>query len=532
MDKSFDKIVEKYCLAIWLVIFCSALFITFAANAETAHVEKAKGPVGVQSIVTHQVKAISKDRFTWKEPDIPDTSIYNLQAVRKKIPELKAASISIQRLVRKGPLKEFVGNTRLLTWATRQLSFPKVIKLDNGIATLSQIAKAVDKRYFESLSEGIFISRLPIVVGHSAALLIEGNKERELRLSQDRGAFLVNDGLFFSINTRLVGWNEENNTLSYYKEKKDFRPFFISWGGSETYIANSAIESFGYFNSKSYGITFSQYNEGDHMNRPPPKGWIINSEFVDVFYGFYCYEAEDVVLLANTYRDNILYGIDPHDRSSRLLIANNHIYGARVKHGIILSREVNDSWVVNNRVHDNLLSGIVLDRNSQRNIIANNITYNNGGDGITIYESPNNRLWNNIVLENARQGIRVRNSDNVYLSNNAIARNGGYGIFSQVKDLSDTDRNLSLDPYQAYTQVFTARDTFTNNHNGPISFTPAAATWLYKPNFVFNKGAKSFSLKGELAHYHHKILDILYRKKSAVAIEPTDRILNKNKAGS
>lgn len=519
MAISFDRLSNKYHLVSYMVIFCGALVVN-ATNAETINAT----PKKQNNLVTHKITEIPK--FSLEKKSSPDTSVYNLKAVRQKIPESKSASISLQRITRNGPLKDFVRNTRLLEWAKRQFSSPKVISIDSGVASLSQIAKAVGKDYLEEVSDGIYIARLPIVVQHNATLLIDDDKE--LRLSQERGAFLVNDGSFFAINTQLIGWNETSEANAFYKEKYEFRPFFVSWGGSETYIINSSVESLGYFQSKSYGITFSQYKENDHMDRKPPSGWIIGSTFFDLYYGFYCYEAENVVIFDNTYKDNILYGIDPHDRSSHLLIANNHVYGTRKKHGIIISREVNDSWIINNRTHNNKLSGIVLDRDSQRNLIANNLVYSNGGDGITLYESSNNQILSNIVIDNTRQGIRVRNSNNIQLGSNTIARNKGYGIFAQVKDLSDTGRDFLLDPYEAFTNVWVSKDNLLSNHNGPIYISPTAKASLFEPNFIKSEGSKNLSLKGALAHYQHLILDILYRKKSAVAIEPINQpVINK-----
>src|SRR3989449_2404877 len=61
------------------------------------------------------------------------------------------------------------------------------------------------------------------------------------------------------------------------------------------------------------------------------------------------------------------------------------------KHGIIVSREVNDSWIFGNESYDNALSGIVIDRSSLHNVVADNRVYRNRADGITIYESPDTR---------------------------------------------------------------------------------------------------------------------------------------------
>ncbi|RFQ09432.1 right-handed parallel beta-helix repeat-containing protein, partial [Pseudomonas sp. ATCC 13867] len=82
---------------------------------------------------------------------------------------------------------------------------------------------------------------------------------KELRLSQDRGAFLVNDGKLFVRDTKVTAWNEAKKEQAWFKSPNEFRPFLVSWGGAEAYLVNSTFQSFGYNASKAYGISISQY---------------------------------------------------------------------------------------------------------------------------------------------------------------------------------------------------------------------------------------------------------------------------------
>src|SRR5690606_20568467 len=215
----------------------------------------------------------------------------------------------------------------------------------------------------------------------------------------------------------------------------------------------------------------SQYtpNMAKIMKRPEPTGWIIGSEFADMWYGFYCYETRDFVVKGNTYRDNIVYGIDPHDRSHGLIIAENDVYGTKKQHGIIVSREVNDSFIFRNKSHDNILSGVVLDRNSSNNLVAYNEVYQNHSDGITLYESGDNLLWGNRVIANRRHGIRVRNSVNIKLYENVAMANGLMGVYGHIKDLSDTDRDIDLDPFDTKVSLIVVGGELTGNNSGPLS---------------------------------------------------------------
>ncbi len=219
---------------------------------------------------------------------------------------------SVQRMVQQQPLKEFTGGSnRLAEWVKRQRQMPQAIFIEGGYVNLAQLAGKLPASALEQVEPGVFVARLPIVVSQGATLDID-KQVKELRLSQERGAFLVNDGMLFVRDSKVTGWSESKKEPAWFKTPNEFRPFLISWGGAEVYLSNSTFTSFGYNASKAYGISISQYSPGmdKQMKRPRPKGWVIDSTIVDSWYGFYCYEADDLVVKGNTYRDNIVYGID------------------------------------------------------------------------------------------------------------------------------------------------------------------------------------------------------------------------------
>ncbi|MFP5305265.1 MAG: right-handed parallel beta-helix repeat-containing protein, partial [Gammaproteobacteria bacterium] len=395
------------------------------------------------------VRADSDEGLRLPPPALPDLSHYTAAAIEAKIDRSAKGRVDIRRIIREAAFKEFSGTDgRLAEWARRQATNPRAIFIEGGYMTPADLALAVPGELFERTAPGIYLLRMPLVVGHDATLHID-RSTLDFRMSEERGAFLVNDGRLFVTGSRITAWREREGTPALFRDGQRFRPFLVAWGGTETYIVDSVVSSLGYAASKSYGVSISQYSPSlvGQMGRAPPTGWLINSEFVDNWYGFYCYEADDVVIVGNVYRDNIVYGIDPHDRSERLIIAGNEAFGTRKKHGIIISREVNDSWIFRNRSYENGLSGIVVDRSSAHNVVADNVVYRNGSDGITIYESSDNLLWGNRAIANARHGIRVRNSVRVRLHENHAIANGSAGIYGHIKDLAGTDRDLRLDPF-------------------------------------------------------------------------------------
>ena len=479
---------------------------------------------GLQQAKTYTVSSAPIAPLELATPTLPDLKGYTAEAVAAKIVRSKPGKISVRRMMQENALKDFIGgDNKMAEWVVRQHGIPQAIFVDDGYMNLKDLAKKLPKYIIET-SPGVYLAKIPIVVGQKGILEID-KQTQELRLSQEGGAFLVNDGHMFIRDTKVTGWREKENGPATFRSPKEFRPFLLAWGGTETYIVNTKMASFGYSNSKSYGVSISQYtpNMAKVLKRPEPTGWIIGSEFSDMWYGFYCYETRDFVVKGNTYKDNIVYGIDPHDRSHRLIIADNTVYGTKKKHGIIISREVNDSFIFNNRSYDNKLSGLVIDRNSVNNLIAYNEIYKNHTDGITLYESGDNLIYGNKVISNKRHGIRIRNSVNIRLYENLSLANGLTGVYGHIKDLSDTDRDIKLDPFDAQVSLIVVGGELAANGSGPLSIDSPLSVELYRVSMLAPSKTSGISFTGILGERQDEILDLLVRQQKAVLIDPVER---------
>ncbi|MGC5702535.1 mannuronan 5-epimerase AlgG [Pseudomonas sp. NFXW11] len=509
-----------------LSLLAGALLL--ASSAALASVEAAKAPTlakGLQQAKTYTVSSAPTEPLALAKPTLPDLSGYTAEAVAAKIVRSQPGKISLRRMMQEDALKDFIGgDNKMAEWVVRQHGIPQAIFIDDGYVNLKQLAAKVPKQYFSETAPGVYLARLPIVVGRHGILEID-KQTQELRLSQEGGSFLVNDGQLFVRDSKITGWREQDNGPASFRSAKEFRPFLLAWGGTQTYIVNSQMASFGYANSKSYGVSISQYtpNMAKVLKRPEPTGWIIGSTFSDMWYGFYCYETQGFVLKGNTYKDNIVYGIDPHDRSHGLIIADNTVYGTQKKHGIIISREVNDSFIFNNRSYDNHLSGLVIDRNSVNNLIAYNKIYRNHTDGITLYESADNLIYGNQVISNRRHGIRIRNSVNIRLYENIAMANGLTGVYGHIKDLTDTDRDIKLDPFDAQVSLIVVGGELAANGSGPMSIDSPLSVELYRVSLLAPTKSSGISFSGVLGERQDEILDLLVRQQKAVLIDPVER---------
>ncbi|NVZ49629.1 right-handed parallel beta-helix repeat-containing protein [Pseudomonas sp. B6002] len=507
------------------LLVAAMLLASTSAFADGAAVKAPTIAKELQQAKTYTISSPPTAPLEMDKPALPDLSGYTAAAMEKKIVRTKPGKISLRRMMQEDALKDFIGgDNKMAEWVVRQHGIPQAIFVDDGYMNLKDLLGKVPKQYFSETSPGVFLAKLPIVVGRKGILEID-KKTQELRLSQEAGSFLINDGQLFVRDTKITGWSEKANGPALFKSPKEFRPFLLAWGGTETYVANSKMASFGYANSKSYGVSISQYtpNMAKVLKRPEPTGWIIDSEFSDMWYGFYCYETTGFVLKGNTYKDNIVYGIDPHDRSHGLIIADNTVYGTKKKHGIIISREVNDSFIFNNRSYDNHLSGLVIDRNSVNNLIADNEIYRNHTDGITLYESGDNLLWGNKVISNRRHGIRVRNSVNIKLYENTAMANGLTGVYGHIKDLTDTDRDIALDPFDAKVSLILVGGELAGNGSGPLSIDSPLSIELYRVSMLAPTKSSGISFSGVLGDRQEEILDLLVRQQKAVLIDPVER---------
>ena len=498
---------------------------------------------GLVQAAAYSVETVTQRPVANAHPALPDLSGYNRQAVlQKQARWQQSANVDLDRMINNVATRKFFKGGKLGLWAQKQGQFPKAIFVNNGILTLPALHKALPEALVK-LNSHQYLLRFPIVVMHHAALAVAPGEE--LLLSHERGSFLVNAGQLFVVEGALRGWSEKTQSPARYNGKKEeYRPFYIGWSGSETYVYGSLIESLGSHNSKAYGFTLSTYTEQDEMYAPTalnrqvqPRGWLINNRITDVYYGYYSYEASNVALIGNKYYDNIYYGIDPHDHSRHLIIANNEVWGTKLRHGIIGSRDVSDSFIFGNVSHDNKLAGIMLDRASNHNVVTQNSSYNNGSDGISIYESHHNLIVDNRLYNNGHHGIRFRNSRDITMRNNLILQNGRYGVYGHLSDLvasydpgSDHEpRDLKLDPYEMRSSGYLAGGVIALNGSGALFTQGLEKMGLGKIALDQNGRRRDVTLGGDLLPYSDVITRVWYGDINEVHFsQPTSSVQARN----
>lgn len=455
-------------------------------------------------------------------PKLPDLTPYTVENLERKIDRSRKGRAVVGSMLGETAFRTLTSTAAsgFKVYSKRQSGGLRAIYVESGYVTLADIARSVPAELFVQNEPGVYTARLPLVVRHGATLHVD-RSVRQLRLSQDRGVVLAVEGNLFITGATVLGWNEKAKGPAWFRDKKEFRPFIVAWGGSRTYLGDARIAHLGYASTKAYGFSLTQYGVAmiERTVWAAPTGWIIDSEIEDLWYGFYSYEADDVVMRGNKMKNNIKYGFDPHDRSRRLIIAENEAWGTRHKHGIIISREVQDSWIIDNKTHDNGLAGIMLDRQCKRNVIANNIAYKNGSDGIVISESPDNLVWNNLAANNLHHGIRVRNSTNIRVQDNVTNANGLTGIYGNTLKLDFLPRDLKLDPYSMVTTMTVVGGQASGNGAGPLGLDDPTIARYHNVDLRVAQRDLGYRFSGMFVAFQIEMLDVMLNQKKVAVIE-------------
>ena len=91
----------------------------------------------------------------------------------------------------------------------RQQGIPQAIFIEDGYMNLKDLAKKLPKQYV-SETAGRVPGQPADRRGNKGTLEVD-KETQELRLSQEAGSFLVNDGQLFVADTRVTGWREADN---------------------------------------------------------------------------------------------------------------------------------------------------------------------------------------------------------------------------------------------------------------------------------------------------------------------------------
>lgn len=213
-------------------------------------------------------------------------------------------------------------------------------------------------------------------------------------------------------------------------------------------VIDSQIAYLGYAASESYGLVWKVLGSPDTVpdlyDRVQVRGDIRDSYIHHNYFGVYTYGHEAGQWTGNEVAHNVQYGIDPHDDSDRLLIADNYVHH-NGNHGIIASKRCNHVVIRNNRSWDNVGNGVMLHRSSDDALVEGNDLRRNTDAGVAVFGSSRVTVRDNLMLQNGKAGVRLSmGAADTLVENNNIGFGGQYGLYfyrgSDVPEPGDDGR--------------------------------------------------------------------------------------------
>jgi poly(beta-D-mannuronate) C5 epimerase len=328
------------------------------------------------------------------------------------------------------------------------------IVLAGGTLALADVAHAVARPDLLACDAAACRLAAPLLVAPGATLVVA---DLTVTMVQSAGALVSAQGDLWISDAEILGWDESTDAPARTDaEGQGFRPWVAALEASRTVVRSSRLAHLGYDSNSTQGLAFTDADREDAAGRPSAD--IVGNRIEDLWFGFFTWNAEGIRVLRNTVEGSHVYGLDPHDATRDMLIAENFIEGTRDSHGIVMSRRIHDTVVTRNRSIGNGGAGYFLDKGSWNVTFALNEAFDNGTDGITVYESRNVAIRDNHVAGNGRAGIRVRASADIAITGNIVHDNDGPGIF--VYDWSHAAREPDAED-EAHMQP--VRVTITDN---------------------------------------------------------------------
>jgi parallel beta-helix repeat protein len=194
-------------------------------------------------------------------------------------------------------------------------------------------------------------------------------------------------------------------------------------------IVDSEVAYLGFDRAESYGLVWKVAGTTPGiLDAVNVMGDVTNSFLHHNFFGMYTYGHFGGQWTFNEVANNVKYGIDPHDDSDYLLIANNYVHHNGT-HGIIASKRCDHVTIRDNISSYNVGNGIMLHILSDDSLIEGNTTEFNGDSGISLYDSHRVIVRDN-TSSNNRRGIRlsVGSSENL-IEENLVSLNTDLGLY-------------------------------------------------------------------------------------------------------
>lgn len=325
--------------------------------------------------------------------------------------------------------KFFQGGGRLYRLVAQQQGVPHAVVIRSGRWSLPLLASRLAREEGAMRRQGnAYLLRMPLLLGSGASLVV--NEGESLRLSRERGAFIVSLGDLHLRKARLEAWDETRNAAPLpAPDAASFRPFVLGWSGSGMYLGDSTVSGLGFDENLARGLTVAVGPAGlaGYTLPAPPRAIVHDSRFEALHEAVQASSVPDLRICRNHFEGSRQYALHLEDGSSGWIVANR-MTGTEGPYAIYASG-VQGLKLVANEIIENRRSGIAIS-DSRDIVIAENQVRQNY-DALFLQRADDVFVTDNHFLDNQRHGVTLNEVGHVRLQGDHIGPNRGVGLLAR-----------------------------------------------------------------------------------------------------
>lgn len=323
--------------------------------------------------------------------------------------------------------KFFQGGGRLYRLVAQQQGVPRALVIRSGHWTLANLAARLSAEPGLLQRKGhVYLLRLPVLLHAGASLSLR--KDETLRLSRDRGAFVITMGGLYLDGARLEAWDEAAGRLATGDAAgAAFQPFLVAWNGSHTVIRGGSVAGLGFAENLARGVTVAEGPLGlAGYELPPPARFIArDASFEGMYSAVDAIGVPELRVCGNRFMGSRQYALHLEGGSGGLL-QGNLISGSQGAYAVYLSGPLQQLRVLENDISENQRGGISVSGAREVTLAGNTLRQNY--DAVFLQDVDEVLLANNRILDNQRHGVSLRNVGRLRMQDDAIGPNRGVGL--------------------------------------------------------------------------------------------------------
>lgn len=320
------------------------------------------------------------------------------------------------------PFEPFVHGGLFRAIANYQTTHPRAVVIRDGSITLEQLYQQLnDNKILQRYKRG-YLLYYPVLIEPGAALVV---KNTSLYLYASSGTLLINCGTL-NINDALLESKKNNDPIR--NADFSYRPFIVSWAGSNMWIRSSTINFLGYNANLARGITAARHAHQD-TSVPPAKILIHGNKFNGLSSGLELHNAVGQVD-DNSFVNLQQYGLDIND--CRVVVTGNRIDHVR-NHSSIRTRGTSSIILHGNYFFHANKAGIEVADWKGVLSVQKNVIGAMQGNGIQLHNVlPDKKTYlliaENVIGNSQRTAIEANDVFGAYVINNKIFNTPEYAI--------------------------------------------------------------------------------------------------------